>query len=614
VAAVVRNRIGERVVTIGRQPSPDAIVEQAIALRVAGKSPEALELVERSLATFPGHAMLHHMRAGLLMELHRMSEALAPARHAAELDPADSGFQVLVGMILGGMGSVAEATAAYRAALRLDPASGAALQGLVEALRVQNDTAGADAAFTAHFAAQKRPSPTAICSAAEFLLATARGDQAARLLRNGISLYPNETRILSVLPGSLNYVDVVPAGEVIRAHAECGKRFAGAIGLERMLLTNKRASAKRLKVGYVSPDFRGHSVAYFLEPLLESHDRSGFEIYGYATFLPGNGADSHTARLAAKCDHFHESPDLAGHALADQIASDGIDVLVDLAGWTGGSRPVTMLKKPAPVLVGYLGYPNIMGFPTVDARLVDELTDPVANDGFDQLGEPLMRLGRPLWCFRPPADAPDVGALPLTRNGYVTFGSFNALKKISLTTGKLWAAAMNAVPGSRLVIKAYGLGDPFVVKQYSQLLTRAGVDLSRVAFRIADGTTATHLSRYADIDIALDTWPYNGTTTTCESLWMGVPVVSMTGRGHWSRVGLSLLSAMGLGELACATIDDVAKTAGTLATDVPRLTELRATLRDRMIRSPLMDARSLCAALERAYRELWTAWCQGTMR
>lgn len=611
---MVREGVGERFVNLGQHPSPDAVVQHAASLRVGGKPAEALALVEHALHIYPNHAMLHHVRAGFLMELQRFEEALEPAQHATTLQPGDAGFHVLVGMICGSLGKLPEATAAFRAALAIDPSTAEALEGLVEALRAQNDTAGADAAYSAYFAAHKRPSPVAITAAADFLLSTGRGPQAARTLRSGITLYPGEPRILSVLPGTLNYVDVVAAADVIRLQAESGRRFASVLNLPRMPLRNTKSPDRRLKLAYMSPDFRGHSVSYFLKPLLECHDRNAFEIYGYATFIPGNGRDATTARLQDKCDHFHESSDLAGHALAEKIAADGIDVLVDLAGWTGGGRPVTMLKKPAPVLVTYLGYPSILGFPTLDARIVDVWTDPVATDGLDTLGEPLVRLSRPLWCYRPPADAPAVSALPMLQNGYVTFGSFNAMKKVSPTTLKLWAGVLAAVPDSRLMIKAFGLGDTFVVNQYQQQLARLGVDAARVTFCRAETDVPTHLSRYAEVDIALDTWPYNGTTTTCEALWMGVPVVSLSGRGHWSRVGLSLLSAIGLQELVCETPEQFASIAGGLAADSNRLAELRGTLRARLAQSPLMDARSMCGALERVYRELWTAWCTGAGR
>ncbi len=555
--------------------------------------------------------MLHHVRAGLLMEMQRFGEALAPAQRAASLEPRDAGFHALVGMICGAMGKLAEAIAAYRAALALDPSMAEALEGLVEALRAQDDTAGADAAYSAYFAAHKRPSPVAITAAAEFLLSTGRGPQAARTLRSAVSLYPDDPRILSVLPGTLNYLDVVPAGDVIRLQAQCGQRFASVLNLPRMALGNSKVAQRRLKLAYMSPDFRGHSVSYFLEPLLESHDRSAFEVYGYATFIPGNGRDNTTARLAAKCDHFHETDDLAGHALADKIAADGIDVLVDLAGWTGGGRPATLLKKPAPVLVTYLGYPSILGFPTLDARIVDHHTDPLAGDGLDALGEPLVRLDRPLWCYRPAADAPAVSPPPSVANGFITFGSFNAMKKVSPTTLKLWAGVLAAVPASRLVIKSFGLGDPFVVAQYQKQFAALGVDAARLTFLPGENDVPSHLARYAQIDVALDTWPYNGTTTTCEALWMGVPVVSLAGRGHWSRVGVSLLSAVGLDSLACQTPDQYTMAAAALAADSARLGTLRTTLRPRMAQSPLMDARSMCTALERVYRDLWTAWCMG---
>jgi len=598
----------------GGSLTPDAVVEQAVQLRAGGRPTDALSLVERGLLTVPDHAMLLHVRAGLLMETHRVEEAVAPAARAVELEPRDASFRVLLAMTQGGTGRIHEAIASYKAALTLDPGNGPAIEGLVEALRVENDTQAADAAYRAYFAAQKQPSPVAICAAAEFLLSTARPEQAARTLQSGIRMYPNETRILSVLPGTLNYIDGVAPEETLRAHVHCGARFAAALNLSRMTLRNTRDPEKRLRVGYMSPDFRRHSVAYFLEPLLEGHDRSRFEVFGYATFIPGNGRDDMTERLAAKCDAFHETTDLAGHTLAAKIAADGIDVLVDLAGWTGGCRPITMLRKPAPVVVSYLGYPNITGLPTVDARIVDAWTDP-AGWGDDVLAgakvERRIRLSRAMWCYVPPGDAPEVTAAPSTLGKPVTFASFNATKKISATAARFWAAAVNAVPGSRLLVKAYGLGDAFIAQKYREMLQRAGLDPARVELQAADRDVVTHLGRYAEVDIALDTYPYNGTTTTCEALWMGVPTVTLTGAAHCSRVGYSLLNAVGMGELSAPTPETAAGIAAEFARDTARLAALRATLRGRMDVSELRDARGLCAALEGAYRDLWIAHCRG---
>lgn len=592
--------------------TPDAVVQHAAALRLAGKPLDALAHVDRALLSFPDNALLLHVRAGLLMETQRFAEALAPAKRAVDLVPNDAGFRSLVAMLQGSLGKIDEAIATYRAALALEPGHAPSMEGLVEAFRVTNDTAAADAAFKNYFASTRQPSPVVITAAADFLLSTARGEQAGRTLQSGMKLYPGETRILSVLPGTLNYLDVVTPIDVVRAHAHCGSRFAAALNLPRCTLRNARTPGKRLKIGYMSPDFRGHSVAYFLEPLLDFHDRSQFEIYAYATFIPGNGRDAITERLSAKCDHFHETNDLAGHALADRIASDGIDILVDLAGWTGGCRPVTILRKPAPLIVGYLGYPNISGLPTIDARIVDTQTDPPNNDGLDAHGERLIRLDRPLWCFQPPADAPAVAPAPHTSGAPFTFASFNATKKISPTAARFWAAAVNAVPNARLLIKAYGLADPFIVQKYRELFQRCGLDPARVEFRVADRTIAEHLDRYRDVDIALDTFPYNGTTTTCEALWMGVPVVSIAGKGHWSRVGQSLLGAVGLADLVGQSPEHAAQLASSLAHDSTRITTLRSTLRERFAASPLRDARGLCAALESAYRDLWVSWCRGT--
>jgi len=296
--------------------------------------------------------------------------------------------------------------------------------------------------------------------------------------------------------------------------------------------------------------------------------------------------------------------------VADWIRQDQIDILVDLSGHTSGERLRVFARKPAPVQVTALGYPGTTGLTAMDWRLTDEWTDPPGkHDRF--YAEKLYRLSPSAWCYDPPTDAPAVAERP--GDAPIVFGSFNNHAKISATTLDLWAAILRENPSSRLLMKSGGLMEPLVVRETRRIFERLGIDPERLDLRGNTDKRQAHLQMYSEVDIALDTYPYNGTTTICEALWMGVPVVSLVGSDHLSRVGLSLLSNVGLGELAVASQEKYIRAALDLAGDRSGLAKLRSTLRQRMRASPLMDATGYARRVERAYRTMWHAWCDGVV-
>lgn len=364
--------------------------------------------------------------------------------------------------------------------------------------------------------------------------------------------------------------------------------------------TNGRASPAALRVGFVSGDFRNHPVAYFLAPLLAN--RTGTRALCYSS---GSGkSDEFTQRLKERSDGWRDISRMDDEAAARVIESDGIDILVDLGGHTADARLGIFLRRPAPIQVSYLGYPNTTGLKAIDYRISDELADPTGVT--DHLfTETLVRPFSSFLCYEPPADAPAPGLPPCIREGTVTFGSFNHLRKVDPKTVGLWSRLLLRVPNSRLLLKSLPLRDGAVRNRVVDWFERHGVSRTRIQFEEYQTGLRDHLSCYARIDIALDTFPYNGATTTCEALWMGVPTVTRVGDDHRSRVGLSILTNAGVPELAATTDDDFTTVATSLAADVERLRALRGSLRDRVRASNLTDAAGFTRAVEAEFRRMW---------
>lgn len=356
-------------------------------------------------------------------------------------------------------------------------------------------------------------------------------------------------------------------------------------------------SHKRLRVGWLSADFRQHSCAYFLEPVFDHLNVGDFELFAYDT---GSRPDAVMARLRARVQHWRSVEHLQATHLAGLIARDDLDVLVDLAGLTDGGRLEALTARPAPVQMAWLGYLGTCGNTALSHRLTDKWVD-----GPEQAGattELAIRLDRTYVSYRAPADAPDVGPLPMLHAGHVTFGSFNTLKKLSDACVARWAAVLHAVPGSHMLLKTFVLNDPVARANTHARFAMHGIEAERVELLGWEHQVSHHLELYQRVDIALDTGPYNGVTTTCESLWMGVPVVSRYGKALWSRQGLTLLNGVGLPELACESDDSFVARCVALVNDPDGLARMRSTLRDRMVSSVLCDEVGMTRAMEQAIR------------
>ncbi len=415
---------------------------------------------------------------------------------------------------------------------------------------------------------------------------------------------PDNDPTFSTYLMALNYDPSLAVDDVLEAHRTWGAAAPSAGAKHSNIVDPNR----RLRVGVVSPDLHRHSVAYFIEPFFRQRDRDEVELFVYS-HLPDHQEDDVTARLRGLADRWTSIRTLTDDELAALVREHEVDILIDLAGHTDNNRLGLFKRSAAPVQISYLGYPNTTGLEVMNYRLTDGVADP---SGFSEAQhvENLLRLDGGFLCYNPDDNAPPVGPGPAYAKGYVTFGSFNNISKIGEPTVTLWAEVLRRVPNSRLLLKHSAFADEGVQRRYSTMFEQHGVDMQRLSFMPRTPTLESHLAQYGNIDIALDTPHYNGATTTCEALWMGVPVVTYPGDRHAARVGASILHHAGLDELIAADADGYVELAVGLAQDLPRLNQLRTSLRDMLRRSSLCNGKRFNRALGRSLRVAWRAWCE----
>ncbi len=433
------------------------------------------------------------------------------------------------------------------------------------------------------------------------LVQAGRTEEAAACFRKALEIDP----ALNIAHINLIFIMIllesVRPEEVYAEHVAWAKIHADPLLAQAEPHHNSREPERRLRLGYLSADFRQHALSYFIEPALAQHDGTAFEVFCYHS---GRIADEVTRRLAQHAEHWREVLDLDDAALAAQIRDDGIDILVDLSGHLRDNRLMVFARKPAPIQMTYLAYPNTTGMRAMDYRLTDAVCDPPGvTERFYR--ETLIRLPRCMWCYRPSPDMPEVAPPPARTSGAVTFASMNGANKITPRMLVLWARILAQIPGSRIVFTTVPEQGRARIRD---ALAQTGIAESRISMhdRLP---TKDFWALYAGIDILLDTFPMNGGTTTCEALWLGVPVVSRSGDIFQSRAGLSILGSLGLNGLVAGSDEDYVHIAVELARDGARLAALRAGLRERMRASPLTDARGYARDLEAAYRGIWREWC-----
>jgi protein O-GlcNAc transferase len=544
------------------------VFDTALAHQRAGKFQEALRFYKQSLEFDANEPQTLHMLGVLHHQMGQSDKAIEFIQKSLAIHRNPDTYNNL-GNILKHIGRLTEAVETYQLALALKPDYAPALTNLGSALERLGQHDAALQSFNRAVAAD----------------------------RNNPVLHSNALSLL-------NYLPTIDPATVFEQHQQWGRLFADQTPRAPAQKSSKDPN-RVLRIGYVSGDFRRHSVAFFIEPILRHHDRSRFAIYCYSDVVR---PDAVTQRLASYPLTFRSIVGMNDEKAARLIYQDGINILVDLAGHTGSNRLMTFAWKPAPVQVTYLGYPNTTGVRAIDYRLTDAIADPPGPA--DQLhAEKLLRLPGCAWLFAPPEDAPAVGPLPAQAAGHITFASFNNFTKVNGPLLELWARILAGVPNSKLLLKSADLQIPATQQRIRDIFARHTIAPDRIAFSNAGLPYADHLALYNRVDIALDTFPYNGTTTTLEALYMGVPVVTQTGSVHAARVGTSLLTALALPQLIASSPDDYVQRAIALASDLPALAALRSSLRERLRQSPLVTPAPFIGHLETAYRTIWRTAC-----
>ncbi|HEY4248947.1 MAG TPA: tetratricopeptide repeat protein [Lacunisphaera sp.] len=542
-----------------------------------------------------------------------IDEAFAVAlsqQRAGQLSEAEAGYRKILaetqdqpevfynlGLVLRSSGRLDEAVEAYERALELRPRFPEAINNLGVVFERLGRLDEAEDVFR-HALLLEPNSADALSNLGGALKDLGRLDESIQCLTRARDLAPDNARIHSNLIFTLHYSPAFDAAALCRAAAEWGEQHESRSEPSHRRFPNDANPARRLRIGYLSGYFRDHCQALFTIPLFSHHNHHQFEIFGYSDVVT---PDAITARLRGCSDVWRESKGLSDSQVAAMIRQDNIDVLVDLTLHMADHRLGVFADKPAPVQVTWLGYPGTTGVKAIDYRLTDPQLDPTGTDSF--YTERSIRLPDGFWCYDPLTPEPLVNPLPAGTTGPITFGCLNNFCKVTDAVLDLWAQVLRSVPNSKLLLLA-PLGSA-----RARVKARLGSVADRVKFA-AYQPRCDYLELYHQIDVGLDTFPYNGHTTSLDALWMGVPVISRSGSTAVSRAGLSLMTTLGLPEFVAGTNDQFVRIATNLANDRTRLGSLRSGLRERMQRSPLMDAGRFAKNMEAAYRLMWQNWCE----
>lgn len=535
--------------------------------KALGQPEEALKSLEKYVELEPFSAIAHESLGEYISTIKSFVEAESHFRKAIELDPNLAIAWSNLGLsLLEQTGRISEGLDCFDKALQIDPflvkASSARALGLQRLYKAE---------------------------------------ESLDLYNSILWMEPQNTNVLSARNMLLNYLPGQTRESIFESHKEMAEACPKD---DFQIFFNSKDPGKKLRVGVVSPDFRHHAVAFFILPLLSNLDKSQFHTILYHNH---HTEDAVSTLLKGQADKWINLNGIGDDAAANLIQRDSPDILIDLAGHSAMNRLPLLARGLAPVQITYLGYPNTTGIPAISHRLADEITDPIGEA--DALAtEKLIRFSPCAWAYSPVQNAP-TPRMP-EEGSPMTFGSFNNFLKVTDDTLRVWKKILDRTPNSRLLIKSLFLDDPEVLKNVHARLAAAGLSEDRVEIVAFMPSTEDHLLAFHRVDVALDTFPYNGTTTTCEALWMGVPVVSLIGDRHAARVGLSLLTAVGHPDWAAETEEAYVDTAVSLAENRELRVRLRKSLRTEMTASILCDHAGQAARFEAALRQAWAEWCQ----
>jgi predicted O-linked N-acetylglucosamine transferase (SPINDLY family) len=570
------------------------------ALRQQGRIDEAIDCYSQAARLSPDLAETHNNLGFALGRAGRLDEAIAAYRRALILKPGLAEAHNNLGNALSELGRLDEAIAAYRRAIELRPDLAEIHNNLGAAMQLTTRLDEAIAAYARSIALQPGNADVH-ANLGNAFRAEGRLDDALACYRRAMELDPDSSAIGSNYLFSLHLHPGYDAQAILAEHLRWARQHAEPLSAQMLPHDNDRSPDRRLRIGYLSPDFREHPVGRCFRPLLGRHDRRRFEIFCYSD---ARRADGVTGQLQALADRWYDTATWSDERLADQIRDDRIDILVDLALHTPDNRLPVFARRPAPVQVTTIGLPSTTGLRTIDYRLTDPYLDPPGSGDCDYT-ERSIRLPHSYLCHDYSGVTLPVGEVPATRNGFITFGCLNQFAKVSHDTLGLWIEILQRLPRSRLVIKSPSEGRRAAL---CKRFRAEGIGLDRIDF-LGTVSAFSYFSHYHGLDFCLDPFPYSGYTTSVDAIWMGVPVVTLAGRTGVGRGGVSVLSNLGLPELIARTSEEYVEIAIRWAEDRPALAALRAGLRQRLLDSPLMDAAGYAAAVEDAYRAMWEAWC-----
>ena len=546
----------------------DAYNNFGIALDVLGRLDESVATLEKAVRLKPNDASAHYNLGNALQRLGRLDESVASYERALALNPDYMDVYNNLGAALTHQGKLEEAVNRLQQPVANNPGSAGALNNLGNALKEQG-----------------------------------RIDEASSYYRRSIMAQPDYEIAHSNLLVCMNYDPRVTPEQLLAEHRRWDRMF-GFVQGAGPLPEHDANPSRRLRIGYLSPDLYFHPVASFFEPIISNHDSGRVETFCYAQ-VPA--PDAVTARLRAKSHHWHNIYGKSDPQVIEQIKADGIDILVDLAGHTGNNRLRLFAHRPAPIQATYLGYPNTTGLRTMDYCITDDVTDP---EGEPQVyTEELIRLPGPFCCYQPPLNAPDVSALPASKAGHLTFGSLQNLAKLNPAVIHLWCELLKAVPTARLLIFRNSLKGQIRDRLLSEFTSR-GIAADRIELRNSIVGDGGYMTVYRDVDVSLDTFPWSGHTTACESLWMGVPILTCYGDRHAGRMASSILSYLDMDAFVAESPEEfIAKGGGVggkpgrLGRDAAR--NSGSTCEHRWSAT----ARNSRRGLEDAYAAMWQRWC-----
>jgi protein O-GlcNAc transferase len=606
------------------------------------RHPEALHAAQAAAAIAPHNAGAHRLMADSLLQLRRHDEALAAYQQTLALQPNFTAARFNLAVLLVQMDRLEEALAAFRAVLAATPDDCDAWLQIAETLfRLRRDEQATQelTALTQRFpnyapahrrlaellrdndcadealveyrrAIQTDPNYWFAQANLTFVLRDqARVDEALALQRQLLERHPDEAALRSGLIFTMQLSPGVSRAQVRQEQALWNRRHGDPLAAHRGNYPQSRDPQRRIRIAYLSADLRSHPVGWFMLPLIRNHDRTQVEIFCLHTT---HAADAVTAQIRQSADHTLILADMNDDQAAAAIRAAGIDILIDLNNHTIGNRMPLLARKPAPVQISYLAFSAGTGLETIDWRLTDPHIDPTPAPDDDQPFEKPLRLPETYWCYAPHPAAGDVSQLPARAAGHLTFGSLNHFSKCNDQLLALWARLLTQIPTARLLL-CVPTGSR---QQYVRAFFQArGIDPGRLTLVGRVNETA-YFQHYQRIDIALDTFPWAGGTTTCDALYKGVPVITQAGPPGETlqRCGISILTNLGHPEWVASSPDEYVAKAQTLAADLSHLAQIRATLRNQMRRSALMDAPRFARHVETAYRHAWTQWCASTER